>query len=146
MADEEPEQAVLALGVFAGLFGVRGDHAIDDFPQLDLVGDLLHATALDDREHYEWYLDQVRVSKALLYGAFERLGVRHWPSEANFVLADFGDAAQRVVEGLAARHVFVRDRSRDPACRGCVRITAGVVEHTTACIAALEEVLCAADS
>ena len=39
-----------------------------------------------------------------------------------------------------------RDRSSDLACPGCLRITAGVVEHTRTCLAALEEVLCAAES
>ena len=99
--------------------------------------------ALADAEYYEWYLAQVRESKALLYQALERRGVRHWPSAANFVLACFGGAAPRVAAGLAARDIFVRDRSQDPGCQGCLRITAGVVEHTRACIAALEEVLCA---
>jgi histidinol-phosphate aminotransferase len=37
----------------------------------------------------------------------------------------------------------VRDRSNQPGCDGCVRITTGIVEHTNACIAALEEALCA---
>ena len=73
-----------------------------------------------------------------------RPGVRFWPSEANFVLAYFGDRASAVVAGLAARGVHVRDKSRDPACPGCVRITTGVVEHTQACVNALEEVLCGA--
>ncbi len=97
--------------------------------------------ALGDREYHAWYLDQVRRSKALLYETFEKRRIRYWPSAANFVLADFGDAAGRLVQGLAARQIFVRDKSRDPACPGCVRITAGVVEHTRAFITALEEVL-----
>jgi histidinol-phosphate aminotransferase len=97
--------------------------------------------AVGDREYYAWYLDQVRRSKTLLYEAFEKRRIRYWPSAANFVLADFGDAAGRLVEGLAARHIFVRDKSRDPACPGCVRITAGVVEHTRQFITALEELL-----
>jgi histidinol-phosphate aminotransferase len=100
--------------------------------------------ALDDTEYYEWYLAQVRESKALLCDALERRGIAYWPSQANFVLARFGADAARVVKGLAERGLFVRDRSRDAACPGCVRITAGVVEHTRACIAAIEEVLCAA--
>jgi histidinol-phosphate aminotransferase len=102
--------------------------------------------AVQDVEYYDWYLDQVRSSRAMLYGLFDRLDVRYWTSDANFVLADFGAAASRVVEGLAARGVHVRDRSRDPASPGCVRITAGVVEHTRACLSALEEVLCGAAS
>ena len=32
----------------------------------------------------------------------------------------------------------------DPGCDGCIRITAGVVDDTRACIAAIEEVLCGA--
>jgi histidinol-phosphate aminotransferase len=98
-------------------------------------------TGLADVEYYEWYLAQVRQSRALLYDALARAGVRFWPSEANFVLAHFGERARAVVDGLAARGVHVRDKSRDPACRGCVRITTGVVEHTEACVRALEEVL-----
>jgi len=102
--------------------------------------------ALEDTAHYAWYLDQVRISKALLYEAFDRLGVRYWHSAANFVLADFGRDSRCVVDGLAAREVFVRDRSGDPLCSGCVRITAGVVDHTRTCISALQEVLCGAGS
>jgi histidinol-phosphate aminotransferase len=100
--------------------------------------------ALDDNGYYTWYLDQVRASKDLLYAAFDRLNVRYWKSDANFVFADFGDDARRVVEGLSARQIHVRDKSRDPSCPGCLRITSGVVEHTEACIKALEEVLCGA--
>jgi histidinol-phosphate/aromatic aminotransferase/cobyric acid decarboxylase-like protein len=40
--------------------------------------------------------------------------------------------------------VMVRDRSGDPGCGQCIRITAGVVEDTRRAISALEEVLCAA--
>jgi histidinol-phosphate aminotransferase len=96
---------------------------------------------LSDLEYYEWYRNQVRESKALLYGALDKAGVRYWPSEANFVLAHLGERAGEAVDGLAARGIYVRDKSRDPACLGCVRITAGVVEHTEACIRALEELL-----
>jgi histidinol-phosphate aminotransferase len=99
--------------------------------------------ALDDIEYHRWYLDQVRASKALLYEALDRAGIRFWPSDANFVLAQVGGRAAAIVAGLAARGIHVRDKSRDPACPGCIRITTGVVEHTQACIRALEEVLCA---
>jgi histidinol-phosphate aminotransferase len=99
---------------------------------------------LADREYYEWYLGQVRESKALLYDALRRWELPFWESAANFVLVRAGDRARAIVEGLAARGIHVRDRSNDPASPGCIRITTGVVEHTTACIRALEEVLCGA--
>lgn len=98
--------------------------------------------ALEDTAYHAWYVAQVRESRTLLQAALGRLGVRSWTSEANFLLADFGADAARVVAGLAERGIHVRDRSSDPACPGCVRITAGIVEHTRSCIDALEEVLC----
>jgi histidinol-phosphate aminotransferase len=100
--------------------------------------------ALGDREHYAWYVAQVAQSRDLLQGALQRMGVRFWKSDANFVLAYFGDRAPAVIAGLAARGIVVRDRARAPGCAGCVRISAGVVEHTRAAISALEEVLCGA--
>jgi histidinol-phosphate aminotransferase len=100
--------------------------------------------ALGDRKYFEWYLAEVRESKTLLYELLARLGVRFWPSDGNFVLAFFGDDLARVIAGVAKRGINIRDRSGDPGCAGCARITAGVVGHTRQLIAALEEVLCAA--
>lgn len=97
--------------------------------------------ALGDTAHFEWYLDQVRESKALLYDALDRLGVTYWHSAANFVLAKFQGNTKTIVGRLAERGLFVRDRSADAGCEGCLRMTAGVVDDTRALVAALEEVL-----
>jgi histidinol-phosphate aminotransferase len=97
--------------------------------------------ALADAGYFDWYLNQVAESKVLLYEAFDRLGVVYWRSAANFVLARFEGDSGRIAHDLAARGVHVRDRSRDPGCAGCLRVTAGVVEHTQAFIAALGDVL-----
>ena len=47
------------------------------------------ARCVRDRAYYDWYVDQVAQSRALLYQGFDRLGVRYWKSDANFVLARF---------------------------------------------------------
>ena len=73
--------------------------------------------------------------------AFDRLGISYWESSANFVLARFERDSATLVRELSERGVHVRDRSRDAGCAGCLRITAGVVEHTQAFIAALGELL-----
>ena len=99
--------------------------------------------AFGDRDYFEWYLAEVRESKTMLYEALARLGVRFWPSDGNFVLASFGDDLGRVIAGVAGRGINIRDRSGDPGCAGCARITAGVLDHTRRLVAALEEVLCA---
>ena len=100
--------------------------------------------ALDDRDYLRWYRDQVAASRQLVYAMCDRLGWRFWPSEANFVLTHVGDGAAALVRDLAARGVFIRDRTTQPGCAGCVRITTGVVEHTRRCVAAIEEVVCGA--
>lgn len=99
--------------------------------------------ALADRAHVDWYVSQVRESRERLYDACTRLGLPFWRSAANFVLVRVGDAPG-VRSALAARGIHVRDRSAAPGCEGCVRITAGLVEDTEACMSALQEVLCAA--
>lgn len=98
--------------------------------------------ALEDRDHVARYVSEVGRSKQLLYDACERLGLKYWPSAANFVLIQTGEHAARLIGGLASRGIFVRDRTRDPHCTGCIRITAGIVEHTAKCIEAMEEVMC----
>jgi histidinol-phosphate aminotransferase len=72
------------------------------------------------------------------------LGLEHTKSDANFVLVNAGDRLHGLINGLASRGIYLRDRSTEPGCAGSVRIAAGIVDHTRRCIAAMEEVLCAA--
>ena len=97
--------------------------------------------AVEDRAYLEWSIAQAGESRGLVAGACRRLGLHCWPSEANFVLVRIGDEVGRVVEEMAAAGVLVRDRSQQPGCAGCCRITAGVVDHTRRAIAALEDAL-----
>ena len=97
--------------------------------------------AFGDVSYYDWYVEQVAQSKAMLYDRLEKLGVVHWKSDANFVLARFEGRGAQVAAALAGRGVHVRDRSNDQGCADCLRITAGVVEHTREFLTALEGVL-----
>jgi histidinol-phosphate aminotransferase len=100
--------------------------------------------ALEDLDHLNDYLRQVDESKAMLYAACDRLGLKYWKSAANFVLVCAGDRTGDLVRGAAERGVYIRDRSTEPGCAGCIRIGTGIVEHTTRAIAVMDEVLCAA--
>jgi histidinol-phosphate aminotransferase len=100
--------------------------------------------AIGDRAHLARYLDQVEQSKALLYAACDRLGVTYWRSAANFVLIRAGARLDAVLNAAAAHRIYLRDRSTEPGCDGCLRVAAGIVEHTRRFIRVLEEVLCAA--
>lgn len=99
------------------------------------------AAALEDKDYLRWYVGEVLASRPLLEAALERLKVPYWPSQANFVLADIGPKHDLFVGAMRSRGVLVRDRSSDPGCDGCVRITLGTSEQTQQAIAALEESL-----
>lgn len=94
--------------------------------------------AMADREYVEWYVEESRQSRDLIYAWCREHGVPYWPSEANFVLIKIG-AAEECVAALAARDIYIRDKSSTPGCEGCVRITAGLVEETRSCMAAMGE-------
>jgi histidinol-phosphate aminotransferase len=100
--------------------------------------------ALQDLDHLDGYLRQVAESKALLYAACDRLGIKYWQSLSNFVLICAGDRTDAIVKGAFARQIYLRDRSTEPGCAGCLRMATGIVDHTRRAIAVMEEVLCAA--
>jgi histidinol-phosphate aminotransferase len=100
--------------------------------------------ALGDLDYLRRYLAEVAESKQLLYAACDRLGMKCFPSRSNFVLVCAGDRIDVLVKGAFDRGVYLRDRSTEPGCAGCLRIATGVVEHTRRAIAVMEEVLCAA--
>jgi histidinol-phosphate aminotransferase len=53
----------------------------------------------------------------------------------------FGTAAPAFIAAMRERGILVRDRSSDPGCEGCVRITVGSAEHNERLLRALGEVL-----
>jgi histidinol-phosphate aminotransferase len=96
--------------------------------------------AIQDPSFRTWYLGQAAESKRMVYAACDRLGLRYWTSSANFVLIDGGSRASEIVSGMIGRGVFVRDRTADPSCPNCFRLTAGVVDHTRKAVDALEAI------
>jgi histidinol-phosphate aminotransferase len=94
--------------------------------------------ALADEAYLQWYADQVRTGRERMMVGLRALGVRFFPSEANFVLMDIGPKHAELVRSAREHGVLLRDRSSDPGCEGYVRITIGVEEHVTRGLAALE--------
>ncbi len=94
--------------------------------------------ALADEAYICWYADQVRQSRLTTEQALAQLKVPYWPSHANFVLMNIGSKHAAFVGAMRRQGVLVRDRSQDPGCDGCVRITLGTIEHTQRGIAALK--------
>lgn len=61
-----------------------------------------------------------------------------FPSDSNFLLTRF-DNAKDVFHYLLDRKVIVRDRSNQPLCEGCLRLTVGTKEENDWLVAALTD-------
>ena len=107
---------------------------------LNVVAVAALGAALKDRDFRNWYISQANESKQLIYAACDRAGLRYWRSSTNFVLIDGGSRARPIIDGMIANGVLVRDRSHDPSCPNCFRVTTGVVEHTRHAAETLEAV------
>jgi histidinol-phosphate aminotransferase len=96
--------------------------------------------ALEDSEYVASYVAQVKEGRRRLENALTHAGVRWWPSEANFILMKIGPKHREFVAAMRQRGILVRDRSADPGCEGCVRITIGTRDQMNRLLAVLPEV------
>jgi histidinol-phosphate aminotransferase len=96
------------------------------------------AEALADREFVEAYVAQVRGTREWLRVELERMNLKCWPSEANFLLCRFGEEKKAILEALRARGIALRDR---PDCEGCVRLSIGTQAEMERVIAELKVVM-----
>ncbi|MGA2903696.1 MAG: histidinol-phosphate transaminase [Candidatus Korobacteraceae bacterium] len=96
--------------------------------------------ALADSDHLSRYVAQVKNGRARLAGELSGLGLYSWPSQANFLLTRIGEKHREFVQAMRQRGILVRDRSADPGCEGCVRITLGNDAQTSQLLIALRQV------
>jgi histidinol-phosphate aminotransferase len=101
--------------------------------------------AIADRGFVESYVHQAVQGRGRLMIQLACHGIPYWISQANFVLANIGPLHADFVAQMRKRGILVRDRSSDPGCAGCVRITVGAAEHTDQLLQALPKVLRALD-
>jgi histidinol-phosphate aminotransferase len=92
--------------------------------------------AVQDREYVAQYVTEVLEARKLACAGFERLGIRYFPSRANFVLFYAGDRAIPLRDALRDRGVLIRDRSYE--IPGCVRLTIGTRAQIERFLAELE--------
>ena len=86
------------------------------------------------------YVRQVSEGREQLENELASWNIRFWPSRANFVLMHLGEKCKPFVQAMRQRGILVRDRSSDPGCQDCVRITVGLREQTELLIANIREV------
>jgi histidinol-phosphate aminotransferase len=97
--------------------------------------------ALEDTAYLAWYVGEVLQARAQFEQVLDAHRIRRWPSRANFVLVEIGAQHADFVRLMHSAGVLVRDRSNDPGCDGCVRITIGTREQMRSAAAALNEMM-----
>ncbi len=83
------------------------------------------AAAVDDSAYVERYVQEAVAARERMFAGLAELGLKTFPSKANFVLFEAGGRAIEVRDALRDRGVLVRDRSYE--LPGCVRVTAGTL-------------------
>lgn len=83
-------------------------------------------------------ITEIRENRELLREALTLLPYCRevFPSDANFLLVRF-DEADRLYQYLVGQGIIVRNRSRQPLCQNCLRITVGTRSENTKLLAAL---------
>lgn len=96
--------------------------------------------ALEDEAFVGQAVDLVHQEKPKFYAKFEELGIKYWPSEANFIMIKPEIGEDEFVAKMLEQGVMVGRASLFGA-PGCVRITIGTEEANAVCLAAMEAIL-----
>jgi histidinol-phosphate aminotransferase len=96
--------------------------------------------AIGDQQFVADYLRQVFEGRSRLQSLCTDLGLRFWPSSTNFVLVEVGPRCREFLDAMQQRGINLRDRSSDPGCEGCVRITIGTTEQNELLLNAIKTV------
>jgi histidinol-phosphate aminotransferase len=84
---------------------------------------LAACAAVRDQEYVAEYVNEVLAARDVAYEGLAQLGIRSYPSQANFILFDAGERAGPLRDQLRECGILVRDRSYE--LPGCVRVTIG---------------------
>lgn len=101
-----------------------------------MAGQVAALAALGDETYLKTCLDGVARERQRLSDGFARLGLKPWPSVANFVSARMPMPATSVMAELRRRNILIRDW-RAPEFPNEIRITVGLAEDTDAVVKAI---------
>ncbi len=110
-----------------------------DSPYPVNVAALVAAEAvIRDQRSVRAYAQMILKSRRALAKGLDNLKVRVFSSAANFLLADFGPGAKRLVRKLEQQGILLRDRSAEFGREGFVRVTVGTPAQTRRLLRAIE--------
>jgi histidinol-phosphate aminotransferase len=97
--------------------------------------------ALKDSEYMNNYVREVIKNKFFVENELARLGIKRYSSEANFLIANFGDSCDNIYEKLKQKDILVRNRTKDQLLKNCLRIGIGTKEQCNKFINTLKGIL-----
>jgi len=101
---------------------------------------LCASVALDDQKFVEQYVGEVIQNREIMKKQLSSLRVKVFPSSANFLICDFGEKCEEVYFKLKERGILVRNRTKDPLLKGCLRIGVGTRKQCEKVIFELKEI------
>lgn len=118
-----------------GLAGLRIGYLISQKQNIEAISKVLSPSysvdclaasaamaAMADPDYVSTYVEEILSAREFFIEQLEMLGIKTVPSKANFVLAHFGEEAQKVKQRLAEKKILVRER---PDLEGYLRFTIG---------------------
>jgi histidinol-phosphate aminotransferase len=103
---------------------------------VNMLAALAAVQAAADTAFVSAYVGSALAGRRLIEEALVRLGVRHWPSSANFVLFDARGRADQCLAQCREVGILIRDRRHEIS--GALRVTAGTPEQVGRFIEVLE--------
>lgn len=94
--------------------------------------------AVKERKSIAQYVSSTKKRREWFTRELQKSGARVFPSAANFVLADFGEAGPALFRKLARHNILVRERSKDLG-PGYARITIGTQAEMNAFLRLLRQ-------
>ena len=123
--------------LFSRAENVHWMHKAQSPYSVNMLAALAARAAVRDAEFVASYVKEVLAARDLACAGLQRLGIRFYPSRANFVLFHAGDRAIPIRDALRKTGVLVRDRSYEIA--GCVRVTIGTSAQIERFLAEMEK-------
>ncbi|MFQ5915017.1 MAG: histidinol-phosphate transaminase [Nitrospinota bacterium] len=107
-----------------------------EFFNVNRVAQAAALAALEDEEHYRKSREFIIGERKFLEAGLRERGIRHVPSQANFILIEIGGRADAVFEHLLDRGILAR-AGRGFGAPGTIRISVGTREENERVLEAL---------
>ena len=109
--------------------------------EVNVLSIIAGSAALDDLDFVDHYVSLVRDNRSYLLSELNKIGVKTYPSDANFIVANFGEKLDVVFKELNGKNILVNNVSSLPLLEGCLRIAVGTKNQMETLVNEIKDVL-----